>query len=666
VEEPKKKRVTEETLLQESFKKLKEVEVSGSETTQEVPSNDPKEMSEEDVQKTLEIIPVFEFKVQALQVKYSIIDWEIHIKGSKTYWKIIRVGEITEAYQNFEDMLKGFDREDLTLIKMKAKKAKLFDEQTAQKLHEKEVKKATAREKQEKDDMERAQVLQKQYDDKEENIDWNTVAEQIQERHLDNIRKYQKIIPVSEFKVEALQVKYSIIDWEIHIEGSKTYWKIIRVGEITEAYQNFEDMLKVKGDVVQRQRKSTKGLMLLVQCYCCCAEFKCAFPVNDNRLGCAKLEHSYIDEYSMVEAHVDYLKHTQEHADTLRKIVEQARALKPLDSESYYASSTKNLVPIPRESKVTSDNGNKSTEPVKDDSLVFTTISNPLFKNDEINSNELNLHIESTSNHDTVKFDNLDEFSGPFIPIHIVDEERIMREHAEYINRMEMCLQSTHEEIDVITKTDDVLPPSVENDDSDGEVDAVDDLRVDNSILNFEHESSESEDSDFDNPNTIVMFEFDARVKFDVSNENDDYSYFMFVKVFSLLSAESEDTIFDPGPELQPMTPGTINYGIMQNPSSSTPYVPPRKKIRISYSTNSPVLYQGVKEQLQPVQFDNDPFHEILTSKESSQESSSNVQPSNPPFEHLNRWIKDHPLDNAIGNPSRPVSIRCQLITDAM
>nr|GFB14773.1 hypothetical protein [Tanacetum cinerariifolium] len=113
------------------------------------------------------------------------------------------------------------------------------------------------------------------------------------------------------------------------------------------------------------------------------------------------------------------------------------------------------------------------------------------------------------------------------------------------------------------------------NDYSDGEVDAVDDLRVDNFISNSEHESSESEDSDFDNPsiplpppkppdkeldfeidfgneilvvrNTIVKFEcIDARFKFDVSNENDDLSYFMFVNVFSLLSAESEDTIFDP------------------------------------------------------------------------------------------------------------------------
>nr|GFA21588.1 reverse transcriptase domain-containing protein [Tanacetum cinerariifolium] len=162
-------------------------------------------------------------------------------------------------------------------------------------------------------------------------------------------------------------------------------------------------------------------------------------------------------------------------------------------------SSTKNLVPIPRKSKVTLGNESKSIEPVKDDSLVFITISNLLLDNDKINSDELNSHVESnsvesTSNHDTVKFDNLDEFSGPLIPIHILEEERIRREHADYINRMEMLFiinlrphPSTHdntnvesfsslpipiqdsdpqqEEIDIITVMDDVLPPSVENDD---------------------------------------------------------------------------------------------------------------------------------------------------------------------------------------------------------
>nr|GEY49665.1 hypothetical protein [Tanacetum cinerariifolium] len=111
------------------------------------------------------------------------------------------------------------------------------------------------------------------------------------------------------------------------------------------------------------------------------------------------------------------------------------------------------------------------------------------------------------------------------------------------------------EEIDVVSITDDVLPLSVENDDSDEEVDAVDVLRVDNLIQNSEHEYSESEDSDFDNSpltlppseppdkgfdfeneisvvrNMIVKFEcIDARVKFDVFNdENDVLSYFMFV-----------------------------------------------------------------------------------------------------------------------------------------
>nr|GEX92386.1 hypothetical protein [Tanacetum cinerariifolium] len=106
-------------------------------------------------------------------------------------------------------------------------------------------------------------------------------------------------------------------------------------------------------------------------------------------------------------------------------------------------SSTKNLIPIPHECEVVSENGSQSIEPVNDNSSIFTTISNPFFDNDKINSDEINSHVEfnsdeSTSNHDTVKSDYLDEFYRPFIPIHILEEERIRREHADYINRMEM------------------------------------------------------------------------------------------------------------------------------------------------------------------------------------------------------------------------------------
>nr|GEY75394.1 hypothetical protein [Tanacetum cinerariifolium] len=267
-------------------------------------------------------------------------------------------------------------------------------------------------------------------------------------------------------------------------------------------------------------------------------------------------------------------------------------------------SSTKNLIPIPNECMVVSENGSQSTEPVNDNSSIFTTISNPLFDNDKINSDEINSHVdfnydESTSNHDTVKSDCLDEFYRPFIPIHILKEERIRREHADYINRMKMLFtinkcphnltnvesfsslpilnqvsKPYQEKIDVVSVTNDVLPPS--DDGSDEEVDAIGDLRIDNFIQNSEHEYFESEDFDFDNPsiplpppeppdkgfdveikisvvrNVIVKFKrINARVKFDVFNDkNDVLSYFMFVnlaKEFSLLSAESEDMIFDPG-----------------------------------------------------------------------------------------------------------------------
>ncbi|GJZ11394.1 retrovirus-related pol polyprotein from transposon TNT 1-94 [Tanacetum coccineum] len=46
--------------------------------------------------------------------------------------------------------------------------------------------------------------------------------------------------------------------------------------------------------------------------------------------------------------------------------------------------------------------------------------------------------------------------------------------------------------------------------------------------------------------------------------------------------------------------------------------------------------------------------------------SSSNVRQLHTSFEHLGRWTKDHPIANVIGDPSRSVSTRKQLETDAM
>ncbi|GJR59698.1 hypothetical protein Tco_1501860 [Tanacetum coccineum] len=50
--------------------------------------------------------------IEAIQTKYPIINWEVYTEDSRMYWKIIRVGNHTEVYQVFKDMLKTFDRDD--------------------------------------------------------------------------------------------------------------------------------------------------------------------------------------------------------------------------------------------------------------------------------------------------------------------------------------------------------------------------------------------------------------------------------------------------------------------------------------------------------------------------------------------------------------------------
>ncbi|GJZ46618.1 retrovirus-related pol polyprotein from transposon TNT 1-94 [Tanacetum coccineum] len=77
---------------------------------------------------------------------------------------------------------------------------------------------------------------------------------------------------------------------------------------------------------------------------------------------------------------------------------------------------------------------------------------------------------------------------------------------------------------------------------------------------------------------------------------------------------------------------------------------------------HSLIISQSFEESPKTPHFHDDPLHEDST----SQGSSSNVRPIHTPFESLGRWTKDHPIENVIRDPSRFVSIRKQLQTDAM
>nr|GEX92448.1 hypothetical protein [Tanacetum cinerariifolium] len=60
----------------------------------------------------------------------------------------------------------------------------------------------------------------------------------------EDLKGMMQLVPLEEVYVEALLVKHLIIDWEIHSEGQREYWKIIRLWGHTAVYQFFIDMLK--------------------------------------------------------------------------------------------------------------------------------------------------------------------------------------------------------------------------------------------------------------------------------------------------------------------------------------------------------------------------------------------------------------------------------------
>nr|GFB44192.1 hypothetical protein [Tanacetum cinerariifolium] len=271
------------------------------------------------------------------------------------------------------------------------------------------------------------------------------------------------------------------------------------------------------------------------------------------------------------------------------------------ESNEVTESNAENLLPIPSECKVTSEDKIEYDVPAKYDcSLVFTTFSNPLFKDnddldsrddeslpeeddpaedfkvysnplfdeDEMNSDKLDPHcfnvesdfVESLLNRDTFidssfKFDFSGELAhvNPEIPksdfdfeeeIRLIEDllydnsslrplEELNAEIAdtivESIHTLPIPVQdgdSQREEIDIVTETNDVLPPSFENDDDssndplleeadlflsdnsippgienfvddpEGDVRFLEELLIDDSIL-----SHESSDSNFkDNP----------------------------------------------------------------------------------------------------------------------------------------------------------------------
>nr|GEU74658.1 reverse transcriptase domain-containing protein [Tanacetum cinerariifolium] len=296
---------------------------------------------------------------------------------------------------------------------------------------------------------------------------------------------------------------------------------------------------------------------------------------------------------------------TKEPKHSLSMGYEHLSIIPETESNEVTESNAKNLLPIPTFTAFLNPlfNNNNDLDSSDDESLPdedapaeeFKVYSNPLFDEDEINSDKLDPHrfnvefefVESLLNRDTPidsssKFDFSGELAHVNLEIlesdfdfkeeihlsenllydnsssrppeeHNADEERIKREHAEYISHMEMLFtinprprptmnanaiveslptspipvqdSDSQREIDIVTDTDDVLPLSVENDDdSEGEIDVVDDLQSDFDNPSVPLPPPEPPDAEFD-------FEPDVGKEIPVvtndNDENDDYFPFI-------------------------------------------------------------------------------------------------------------------------------------------
>ncbi|GKB34401.1 retrovirus-related pol polyprotein from transposon TNT 1-94 [Tanacetum coccineum] len=191
----------------------------------------------------------------------------------------------------------------------------------------------------------------------------------------------------------------------------------------------------------------------------------------------------------------------------------------------------------------------------------------------------------------------------------------------------------------------------------------------------------------------------------------------IYVTFDELTAMASEQ--FSSGLGLQYMTPATSSTGLVSNPVSQQPCIPPirddwdrlfqpmfdeyfnpspiavspvqeasapRAKVLadspvstlIDQDTpstsiptaqeqeHSPIISQGFEESPKTPTLHDDPLDESPNEDSTSHGSSSNVRQLHTPLEHIGRWTKDHLIANVIGDPSRSVSTRKKLHTDAM
>nr|GEY60434.1 hypothetical protein [Tanacetum cinerariifolium] len=97
-------------------------------------------------------------------------------------------------------------------------------------------------------------------------------VKETEEVHEDKVKEIMQLVPVKEVYVEALQVKHPIIDWKVHTEGQRSYWKITRLGVDWKLYDTCGVHYVTSKDkeifmLVEKDYPLRKGLAIVMICY---------------------------------------------------------------------------------------------------------------------------------------------------------------------------------------------------------------------------------------------------------------------------------------------------------------------------------------------------------------------------------------------------------------
>nr|GFA46764.1 hypothetical protein [Tanacetum cinerariifolium] len=315
------------------------------------------------------------------------------------------------------------------------------------------------------------------------------------------------------------------------------------------------------------------------------------------------------------------IQSTKEPEHLLRMGYEHFSITPETKSNEVTESNADNLLPIPSKCEVTLEYEIECNMPTKDVCSPVSTFSNPFFKDDDDldSSDDESLPEEDVPAEEFKIYSNPlcdeDEINSDKIKSHCFNDEICLIENLVYdnsfprppeelnaeiadtiIESIPLLLilvqdgNSQQEEIDIVTETDDVLPPSVENDNDDYDLllEEVDLFLSDDLISpGIENVADDPEGDDnssisrppLEPPDDELDLEPDsgkdisAVVSKDASDDENDYYYsLMFVIQFFLpylilpeispllLSAESEDMIFDPGLSPRRLKTSCVGY----------------------------------------------------------------------------------------------------------